>query len=296
MLMLIAIPSDAPGGLDSTISEHFGHCDAFTIVEVLDGEVGGVSIIANGGHEHGGCMAPVQLLKEKGVEVLLAGGMGQRPLAGFQQVGITVHFKGEVESVSDAVKLFIDGGCPAFDEAQTCGGGGGGCGGHHHHEEVQREPIEGVADIREGRIISLDFELSDSDGNLLDSSTRVGPIRYMHGAGQLIPALETAVDGLEKGAVKTVEIPCAEAFGPHDETRVIDVQRTQLPQEIAVGTVLASRDQHGRQIPLKVIEFDDETAKLDGNHPFAGKDVVFKITVANVENATAEELAHSRAH
>jgi FKBP-type peptidyl-prolyl cis-trans isomerase 2/predicted Fe-Mo cluster-binding NifX family protein len=294
--MLIAIPSDAPGGLDSTISEHFGHCGAFTIVEVKDGEVGEVAILENGGHEHGGCMAPVQLLKEKGVEILLASGMGQRPLAGFQQVGITVHFKGEAQSVGDAVKLFIDGGCPAFDEKQTCGGGGGECGGHHHHEEIQREPIEGVADIREGRIVTLDFELSDSAGNLLDSSTRVGPMRYMHGVGQLLPALESAVDRLEKGAAKTVAIPCAEAFGERDESRVIDVKRTQLPPEVEVGTMLATQDQHGRQIPLKVIELDDEAAKLDGNHPFAGKDVVFKITVADVENATPEELAHSHAH
>jgi FKBP-type peptidyl-prolyl cis-trans isomerase 2/predicted Fe-Mo cluster-binding NifX family protein len=294
--MLIAIPSDAPGGLESTISEHFGHCGAFTIVQVEDGKAGEVVILENGGHEQGGCMAPVQLLKEKGVEVLLAGGMGQRPLAGFQQVGITVHFKGDAQSVGEAINLFIDGGCPAFDEAQTCGGGGGECGGHHHHEEVQREPIEGVADVRDGRIITLDFELSDSDGNLLDSSTRVGPMRFMHGMGQLIPALETAVTGLEKGQEKTVEISCADAFGERDDTRVIDVKRTQLPPEVEVGSMLATQDQHGRQIPLKVVELDDDTAKLDGNHPFAGKDVVFKVTVANVENATAEELAHSHAH
>jgi len=294
--MLIAVPSDAPGGLDSTLSEHFGHCGAFTIVEVEDGKVGEVVILENGGHEQGGCMAPVQLLKENGVEVLLAGGMGQRPLAGFQQVGITVHFKGEAQSVGEAVNLFIDGGCPAFDEAQTCGGGGGECGSQHHHEEVQREPIEGVADVRDGRIITLDFELSDSAGNLLDSSTRVGPMRFMHGVGQLIPALETAVTGLEMGQEKTVAIPCVDAFGEREDTRVIDVKRSQLPPDVEVGAMLATQDQHGRQIPLTVVGLDDDTAKLDGNHPFAGKDVVFKVTVANVENATAEELAHNHAH
>jgi len=294
--MLIAVPSDAPGGLDSTLSEHFGHCGAFTIVEVEDGKVGEVVILENGGHEQGGCMAPVQLLKENGVEVLLAGGMGQRPLAGFQQVGITVHFKGEAQSVGEAVNLFIGGGCPAFDEAQTCGGGGGECGGQHHHEEVQREPIEGVADVRDGRIITLDFELSDSAGNLLDSSTRVGPMRFMPGVGQLIPALETAVTGLEKGQEKTVAIACVDAFGEREDTRVIDVKRSQLPPDVEVGAMLATQDQHGRQIPLTVVELNDDTVKLDGNHPFAGKDVVFKVTVANVENATAEELAHSHAH
>jgi len=292
--MLIAIPSDSSEGLDSTISEHFGHCGAFTLVEISDSGIGEVTILPNGGHDEGGCMAPVQLLKEKGVEVLLAGGMGQRPLAGFRQVGIAVHSKQTAQTVRDAVELFVGGGCPAFDETQTCGGGGG-CGGHHHHE-VHREPIEGVADIRDGRIITLDFELGDSDGNLLDSSTRVGPMRYLHGAGQLLPALEAAVAGLEIGARKDIEIPGADAFGEHDERRVIEVKRTQLPPDAEVGTMVATRDQQGRQVPLIIVQLDAETARLDGNHPFAGKDVVFKIKVANVENATADEIAHNHAH
>ena len=284
--MLIAIPSDTSAGLESTISEHFGHCGAFTIVAVEDGEIGEVSIVENGGHEQGGCMAPVQLLKERGVEILLAGGMGQRPLAGFQQVGIAVHSSKDAVRVRDAVDLFLNGGCPAFDEEQTCGGGGGGCGGHHY-EEVQRDPIEGVADIRDGRIVTLDFELSDSDGHFLDTSTRVGPMRYLHGAGQLIPALESAVAGLEIGARKTIKVPCADAFGQRDQSRIIEVKRTQLPPEAKIGEMVATRDQHGRQIPLTIVHLDDDTARLDGNHPFSGKDVVFKLTVKSVEGLKA---------
>ena len=155
---------------------------------------------------------------------------------------------------------------------------------------------EGVADVRDGRIVTLDFELSDSAGNLLDSSTRVGPMRYLHGAGHLLPALETAVAGLEKGEGKTVAIQSADAFGEREDARVIEVKRAQLPPDVEVGAMLATRDQQGRQIPLTVVELGDETAKLDGNHPFAGKDVVFKVTVADVENATPEELAHGHPH
>ncbi len=290
--MLIAVPSDTTTGLDSTISEHFGHCGAFTLVTVENGEIGEVSILENGGHEQGGCMAPVQLLKEHGVEILLSGGMGPRPLSGFQQVGIAVHHSKDVQSVRDAVDLYLSGGCPAFGEAQTCGGGGGGC-GEQHHEEVHRDPIEGVADIRSDRIVTLDFELTDSDGTVLDTSTRVGPMRYLHGAGQLLPALEGAVTGLLMGAKKTIEVPCADAFGEPDEARIIEVTRTQLPPEAKVGEMVATQDQSGRQIPLTIVHLDDTTARMDGNHPFAGKDVVFKITVARVENATADELAHS---
>ena len=121
--MIIAIPSDTTDGLEAVISEHFGHCAAFTLVDVTDQEIGEVSVLENAAHEQGGCMAPVTLLKEKGVEVLLAGGMGGRPLAGFQQVGIDVRFKENAGTVREAVELFISGGCPSFGDAQTCGGG-----------------------------------------------------------------------------------------------------------------------------------------------------------------------------
>ncbi len=295
--MLIAIPSENPGGLDAVISEHFGHCGVFTLVTVTDGTVGEVTTLENVAHEHGGCMGPVMLLKNNDVEVLLAGGMGQRPLAGFQEVGIAVHYNEDAQSVRDVVELYLKDGCRAFGEAQTCGGGEGGCGSHdHHHEEPIREPIEGVKDIREGRLVTLDFELADSQGNSLDSSSRVGPMRYLHGAGQLLPALETAIDGLEEGVSKTVAIACDDAFGKRDEKRVFQVQKTQLPPDVNVGDMVAGQDPSGAQIPLLIVGVDETNASLDGNHPFADKDVVFNVTVKNVENATAEELAHIRVH
>ncbi|MDX2438179.1 MAG: NifB/NifX family molybdenum-iron cluster-binding protein [Acidobacteriota bacterium] len=156
--MLIAIPADTTDGLDAAISEHFGHCAAFTLVDVTDDAIGEASILENSGHVEGGCMAPVTLLKERGVEVLLAGGMGGRPLAGFPQVGIDVRFKEDAGTVREAVELFVSGGCRAFGEAHTCGGGVGGCDGHdhHHHHEPETVPIEGKANIRDGRMVTAE--------------------------------------------------------------------------------------------------------------------------------------------
>jgi predicted Fe-Mo cluster-binding NifX family protein len=131
--MLVAIPSNAPGGLTAAVAAHFGHCDAFTLV-ILDGEeVKGVKVLPNMGHEQGGCMAPVMLLKSQGVDTMVAGGMGMRPLAGFQQVGITVYYDEGAATVGDAVKLLSQGQARAFGLAQTCGGGGGNCSGDHDH-------------------------------------------------------------------------------------------------------------------------------------------------------------------
>lgn len=125
--MRIAIPSEQPGGLDANLSAHFGHCAVFTIVDADDDEVSAVQVLPNAPHDQGGCMAPVMFLKQHGVDRLVAGGMGMRPLMGFQQVGIQVHFHEGAALVSEAVGLLLAGQARIFGPAQTCGGGGGGC-------------------------------------------------------------------------------------------------------------------------------------------------------------------------
>jgi len=131
--MIIAIPSAAPGGLEAELSPHFGHCDVFTLVTVEESEVKQVETLANEGHVQGGCMAPVMLLKEAGAEAMVAGGMGMRPLLGFQQVGIDVYYSEGVRTVGEAVQLALEGKARKFGPANVCGGGGGGGGGCQSH-------------------------------------------------------------------------------------------------------------------------------------------------------------------
>ncbi len=119
----IAVPSASPGGMDSELGQHFGHCDLYTIIEVENGEVTEVNTLPNVPHVQGGCMAPVNHLAGNGVRILIAGGMGMRPLMGFNQVGIEVFFGGNARKVSDVVNAFLNGGLPRFTAANTCGGG-----------------------------------------------------------------------------------------------------------------------------------------------------------------------------
>ena len=119
----IAIPSTQPGGLDSEVGAHFGHCDCYTLVDVADGRVANIATLDNMPHVHGGCMAPVNHLSSHGVNVLVAGGMGMRPLMGFQQVGIQVFHGGEATSVKDAVEALLAGNLVPFSQHNTCGGG-----------------------------------------------------------------------------------------------------------------------------------------------------------------------------
>ena len=124
--LIVAIPSTHPGGLESALGAHFGHCDLYTLVKITDGKVQEIVTLPNVPHEQGGCMAPVKHLAQNGVQVLIAGGMGMRPLMGFNQVGIDVLHGGTAQTVGEAVAALLNGRLQSFTVESTCGGGGGG--------------------------------------------------------------------------------------------------------------------------------------------------------------------------
>ncbi len=119
---IIAIPSALPGGLDAGMGMHFGHCEIYTIAEVEDGKVTTVRTLPPIPHQQGGCLAPVNYLAGEGVNVLLAGGMGMRPLMGFNQAGVEVYYAGNFPTVGQSVQAFIESRLPAFTPEHSCGG------------------------------------------------------------------------------------------------------------------------------------------------------------------------------
>ena len=125
--MRIAIPTNSPGGLEAERSDHFGHCDIFTMVELDEQkQIKQVTTIENNGHEAGGCMVPVQLLHEAGAEAIIVGGMGARPMRGFADAGITVYFanQGSMRTVKDAVQGLTAAQLPVMHADQVCQGSG----------------------------------------------------------------------------------------------------------------------------------------------------------------------------
>ena len=119
----IAIPSDLPGGLEAGVSGHFGHCDIYTLVDVQDGRIAQVDTLPCVPHEQGGCLQAVDHLAGHGVTALIAGGMGFRPLMGFNQAGIQVYLGRDAGDVGGAVQALLRGDLQPFTRDQTCGGG-----------------------------------------------------------------------------------------------------------------------------------------------------------------------------
>ncbi len=120
---VIAVPSMHPGGLDAVRSGHFGHCDAFTLVSVENGEIRDVSVVSNPPHQQGGCQAPVNLLQQSQADALIVGGIGMRPLMGFRQAGIDVYYGPEGDTVEAVIGDLLEGRLKVIQEHEVCGGG-----------------------------------------------------------------------------------------------------------------------------------------------------------------------------
>ncbi|MBW1790830.1 MAG: NifB/NifX family molybdenum-iron cluster-binding protein [Deltaproteobacteria bacterium] len=121
----LAVPTNNPGGMGATRSGHFGQADVFTIIDFENGQVSEVSTVGNVEHGSGGCMVPVKHLKEHDVDVLVVGGMGMRPLQGFNEVGIKVFYadREEFQNVQAVVDGFLQNKLPEMQAQHACGGG-----------------------------------------------------------------------------------------------------------------------------------------------------------------------------
>lgn len=122
--MKLAVPTMGKAGLDSQRSGHFGHCDCFTLVRIANGAIVDVEGLDNPPHEEGGCLRPVRLLADCGVDAIVAAGMGMRPLMGFKQAGIAVYFDNRTPNVGDVARLVATGDLPEMGEDDACS--------HHH--------------------------------------------------------------------------------------------------------------------------------------------------------------------
>lgn len=125
----------------------------------------------------------------------------------------------------------------------------------------------------------------EEDDSVFDSSReRDEPLKFTIGEEQVIPGFEEAVEGMEPGDEKTVDIPSDEAYGPYRDDMVLEVERNQLPDDLdpEVGQRLQLRQQNGEVVNVTLTEIAEDEVTLDANHPLAGKDLSFDIELVDI--------------
>ncbi len=143
----------------------------------------------------------------------------------------------------------------------------------------------------ENSVVGIEYELTEAGGSeVLDSNKGGAPLEFIIGKGQLIPGLEKALVGMNAGDTADILVKAEEAYGLRDEEAVQELPRDQFEGiELEKGMSLYGQGQNDETIQVNVVDFDDNTVKVDFNHPLAGKDLMFNVKVISERDATEEE-------
>lgn len=145
--------------------------------------------------------------------------------------------------------------------------------------------------VEENKVVSLHYDVTDDEGNLVDSSKGVTPLSYLHGRGNIIPGLEESLEGRNVDEEFNVTIQPENAYGFRDENMKQVVPRADLSsiKDLQVGMHIQATTDQG-PILLVVVELDNENVTLDANHPLAGKVLNFKVKIVAIRDATKIEI------
>ncbi len=159
--------------------------------------------------------------------------------------------------------------------------------------ETENKPRAVADDV----VVSIDYTLT-VEGQVVDTTEGDEPLNFLQGHQNIIPGLERELAGMMIGDSKKVVVTPAEAYGEVDPDNIIDVPRSEFPEEIPLepGTELEVKNSDGEVLSATINQVNDDTVKLDFNHPLAGKELTFDVTVVDLRVATEEELAHGHAH
>ena len=151
--------------------------------------------------------------------------------------------------------------------------------------------------ISNNQVVSIHYTLTNNDGEVLDSSKDADPLTYLHGAGNIIPGLENELAGKEVGDSFTAKISPEDGYGPVHDQLIEEVPRSAFGdnQELAPGMTFQAQTDQGTQM-FKLIAVAEDTVTLDGNHPLAGLELNFEVSVEATRDATEEEISHGHAH
>ena len=151
---------------------------------------------------------------------------------------------------------------------------------------VQAEPQKGESEmtVANGNDVSLEYTLKGEEGKVIDSNVGADPLTYTHGAKQIVPGLENALEGMTVGESKQVTVAPEEGYGPVLQEAFREIPKEKIPPDAQkVGAPLEAKDENGRTMHLRVAEVKEETVVVDFNHPLAGKTLYFDVKVIEIK-------------
>ena len=152
--------------------------------------------------------------------------------------------------------------------------------------------------IAKNSVVAFHYEVTDADNQqVIDSSEGREPLTYLHGANNIIPGLEEALEGKKEGDALDVTIAPAKAYGERKNEQVQQVPKDAFANidNLELGMTVTAQTPQG-PVNLIVTEVEEATVTVDGNHPLAGRTLAFSVKVDSVRDASEEEISHGHVH
>lgn len=137
--------------------------------------------------------------------------------------------------------------------------------------------------VAPGKTVKVHYKGTLDDGSIFDTSEGRDPLEFQVGSGQVIPGFDAAIQNMDEGATETITIPSAEAYGEVREDMIATIPHEQFPDGLnpEIGQTLQLKTPDGA-LPVRVVDVQNEGVTIDGNHPLAGQNLTFELTVVGV--------------
>jgi FKBP-type peptidyl-prolyl cis-trans isomerase SlyD len=150
-----------------------------------------------------------------------------------------------------------------------------------------QKPTQIAQDI----VVHMAYQLT-VDEKVEEAYNEEEPIIFIFGHDNIIPGLESELQGMKIGDTKDVTVQPVDAYGEFNEEALIDVPLSQFPSDIplSIGTLLELKDDEGNPLTASIAGVTDEDVQLDFNHPMAGKILNFMVKIIDLRQADPDEI------
>ena len=152
-------------------------------------------------------------------------------------------------------------------------------------------------EIKTDMVVGMHYTLKNDKGEVIDSSEGHDPLVFLHGYGNIITGLESALTGKKIGDKLDVTVEPEDGYGLHEENAIQQVPKSSFEgvEELAVGMQFQADTEHG-PVPITIKEIVGDMVVIDGNHDLAGERLHFAVSIESIREATPEEIEHGHVH
>jgi len=152
--------------------------------------------------------------------------------------------------------------------------------------------------VAQDKVVLIHYTLTNDTGKVLDSSSGGEPLAYIHGQGNLVSGLEKALEGKQAGDKLNVDIAPADGYGVRDPALVqrVPMRAFGNAKNVKPGMQFQAQSSEGKQQVVTVTGIQGDMVTVDANHPLAGENLHFDVEIADIREASQEELEHGHVH